>query len=185
MKCLVACEYSGLVRDALIRKGHDAISCDLLPSESPGPHYRGNVLEIIDQNFDLMIAFPPCTHLAVSGARWFPFKQKEQQEAIEFFLRLVNANISKIAIENPIGIMSTVYRKPDQIVQPYWFGDKFNKKTAIWLKNLPKLVPTNIVDGGEYVIHGGKRIPKWYSNRTRKRDLTFLGLASAMADQWG
>lgn len=185
MRILIACEYSGRVRDAFLKKGHDVISCDLLPTISPGPHYQGSVLDILKDNWDLMVAFPPCTHLATSGARWFPYKQKEQQEAIEFFMSLVNADIPKIAIENPVGIMSTIYRKPDQIIHPWQFGEQFSKRTALHLKNLPKLMPTNIVDKGEYVIHGGKRIPRWYSNRTRPRDMTFTGIATAMADQWG
>lgn len=185
MKILIGCEYSGRVRDSFIKKGHDAISCDILDTISPGPHYKGNVLDIINDNWDMGIFFPPCTHLATSGARWFPFKQKEQKEAIDFFMKLVNSNIPKIAIENPVGIMSTIYRKPDQIIEPYMFGESYNKKTCLWLKNLPKLVPTNIVNQGEYVIHGGKRIPKWYSNREIKRDLTFQGIADGMSSQWG
>ena len=176
MKILIACEYSGIVRDAFAKKGHDAWSCDILPTEVPGKHIQDDVLKHLDKKWDLMIAHPPCTHLAVSGARWFKYKQKEQLEAINFV---------KTALENPVSVISSKIRKQDQIVQPYFFGDKFSKKTCWWLKNLQKLKPTNIVDKGEFVIHGGKRIPKWYSNRERKRDKTFLGMANAMAEQWG
>jgi hypothetical protein len=132
-----------------------------------------------------MIAHPPCTHLAVSGARWFKYKKKEQEEAVEFFLRLANADIDKICVENPVSIMSSVWRKPDQIIHPWMFGDSFSKTTCLWLKNLPPLVSTNVVDKGEFVIHGGKKIPKWYSNREFARDKTFPGIAKAMAEQWG
>ena len=186
MKVLVACEYSGRVREAFRKKGHDAWSCDILPSEDNSPyHIQQDVLEVLSDGWDMLIAHPPCTHLAVSGARWFKDKQEEQKEAIKFFLHLANSSIEKIAVENPVSIMSTVYRKPDQIIQPYMFGDPFTKTTCLWLKNLPKLIPTNIVDKGEFVIHGGKRIAKWYSNREFARDKTFSGIADAMAAQWG
>ena len=144
MKVLVACEFSGIVRDAFIAKGHDAISCDLLPTEIQGPHYQGSVFDIIDDDFDLMIAHPPCTHLAVSGARYFEQKRQDgrQQEAIDFFMSLINSNIPKIAVENPVCIMSSKYRKPDQIIQPWMFGHGETKATCLWLKGLPKLVPT-------------------------------------------
>ena len=187
VKVLVACEYSGIVRDAFIARGYDATSCDLLPTESLGPHYQGNVLDILGNGWDLMIAHPPCTHLAVSGARWFAEKRKDgrQQGAIDFFLELANAPIPRIALENPVSIMSTVWRKPDQIIHPWQFGDEYQKTTCLWIKNLPPLFPTSIVDSGEFVIHGGRKLPKWYSNRTRNRDKTFPGIAAAMAEQWG
>ena len=174
MKVLIACEFSGIVRDAFIAKGHDAMSCDLLPTEKPGPHYQGDVLEILNDGWDMMIAHPPCTHLATSGARWFKDKIKEQKEALEFVQLLMDAPVNRIAIENPISIISSRIRKPDQIIQPWMFGEQYQKTTCLWLKNLPKLVPTNIVDKGEFVIHGGKKIAKWYSNRELKRDKTFV-----------
>ena len=181
MKVLIACEYSGTVRDAFIKRGHNVISCDLLPSDKPGPHYRGDVFDIINDAFDLMIAHPPCTHLAVSGARWFKDKIKEQKMAIEFFNELVNADIPKIAIENPVGIMSTVYRKPDQYIQPWEYGHGETKKTCLWLKNLPKLIPTNIVEGREGKVW--KMPPS--KDRWKLRSKTYRGWADAMAEQWG
>ena len=187
MRVLVACEYSGLVRDAFLEIGHDAMSCDLLPTEVPGPHYQGNVLDILEDGWDMMISFPPCTHLAVSGARWFAEKRKDgrQQQGIDFFMAMVNAPIDKIAVENPVSIMSTVYRKPDQIINPWQFGDEYSKRTCLWLKNLPPLFSTKIVYEGDHVTQGGKRYPAWYTNRTRPRDKTFPGIAKAMASQWG
>lgn len=187
MKVLVACEYSGIVRDSFLELGHEAISCDLLPTESPGPHVQGDVLELLDDGWDMLIAFPPCTHLAASGAWTWKEKQKDgrQQAAIDFFMRFINADIEKIAVENPVGIISTVYRKPDQIIHPWQFGDSYSKKTCLWLKGLPLLESTEIVDAGEFVIQGGKRYAKWYSNKTRPRDKTFPGIARAMASQWG
>lgn len=189
LKILVACEYSGRVSQAFRDKGHHAISCDLRPNELTGNqfHYQGNVFDILDTDWDMLIAFPPCTHLASSGARWFPEKIADgrQQEAISFFMKLADCGVPKIAIENPIGIMSKVYRKPDQIIQPWMFGDPYTKSTCLWLKNLPKLEPTNIVDKGKIVVHGGRRIPEWYSNRQIARDMTFQGIANAMAEQWG
>jgi hypothetical protein len=155
MKVLIACEYSGTVRDAFIRLGHDAVSCDLLPSEKKGPHIKGDVFgDIIymGHKFDLIIAHPPCTHLAVSGARWFKDKKQEQESAITFFMRFTKLNCMW-AIENPIGIMSRIYRKPDQIIQPWQFGHGETKATCLWLNGLPKLVPTNIVPGREARIH--------------------------------
>jgi hypothetical protein len=148
MKVLVACEYSGLVRDAFISRGHDALSCDLLPTEGPGPHYQGDVFDIIEDGWDLMVAHPPCTHLSVSGARWWPAKRADgrQQSAVEFFMRLAAAPIERVAIENPIGFMSTSWRKPDQIIQPWQFGQAETKTTCLWLKNLPALVPTKIME---------------------------------------
>lgn len=181
MKILIACEFSGIVRDAFIAKGHDAMSCDLLPTERPGPHYQGDVLEILNDGWDMMIAHPPCTHLAVSGARWFREKQKEQFAAMIFFMDLAQYPINKVAIENPISIMSTVWHKPDQIIQPWQFGHGETKATCLWLKNLPLLKPTNIVDGREQRIH--KMPPS--ENRWRERSRTFPGIAAAMAEQWG
>ena len=181
MRVLVACEFSGIVRDAFIDKGHDAISCDLLPTERSGKHYQGNVLDIINDGFDLMIAHPPCTHLAVSGARWFKDKQKEQQDALEFVMALMSANIAKICIENPVSIISSKIRKPDQIIQPWQFGHGETKKTCLWLKGLPSLTPTDIVEGREARIH--KMPPS--ENRWKERSRTFEGIARAMAEQWG
>lgn len=190
MKVLIACEYSGIVRDAFIAKGHDAWSCDLLPTESPGPHIQGDVLNILNDGWDLMIAHPPCTHLAISGARWFKNKEKEQKEALEFVKILLEAPISKIALENPISIISSKIRQPDQIVHPWMFGHEISKSTCLWLKNLPLLVPTNIVGKGKkHITKSGKSIPEWYNlpetkDRWKKRSKTFEGFAKAMADQW-
>lgn len=195
MRVLVAYEMSGVVREAFRRRGHDAISVDLLPSELPGPHHQGDLIEYLEKHeaeFDLGIFFHPCTHLATAGARWFPLKQKEQAEAITTFLRCANSSIPKTAIENPIGIMSTLYRKPDQWVQPYMFGDPYEKKTGIWVKNLPLLVPTNLVQPGpRHKFPSGASLPLWYSEispgpkRAMIRSRTFPGLAEAMASQWG
>ena len=193
MRVLVACEYSGAVRDAFIAQGHDAVSCDLLPTDVPGPHHEGSVLDIINDGWDMMIAFPPCTHLAVSGARWFAAKRADgrQQQGIDFFMALANANIPKIAIENPVGIMSTEWRKPDQIIQPWQYGHEATKTTCLWLKGLPQLVPTNIVGKGErHVTKSGRSLPKWYNlppseDRWKVRSKTFQGIADAMAQQWG
>ena len=180
-RILVACEYSGTVRDAFIALGHEAVSCDLLPTDKPGPHYQGDVFDIINDGWDLMIAHPPCTHLAVSGARWFKDKQEEQKEAIDFFMKLINAPIPKIAVENPISIMSTKYRKPDQIIQPWQFGHGETKATCLWLKELPLLQPTNVVEGREQRIHN---LPP-SADRWKIRSTTFQGIADAMAQQWG
>lgn len=189
MKVLVACEYSGRVRDAFINKGHDAVSCDLLPSESDkGKHYQDDLMNHLNESWEMMIAFPPCTHLAVSGAAWFYRKQKEQSEALTFVKTLLNAPIPKIALENPVGVISTKIRKPDQIIQPYQFGESFSKKTCLWLKNLPLLVPTKIVGKGEFVTFAsGKKMPKWYADswgKGHERGRTFQGIANAMAEQW-
>ena len=180
MKVLVACEFSGTVRDAFIRMGHDAFSCDLMDSETDGPHLKGDVMDIIDNGWDLMIAHPPCTHLAVSGARWFKEKQTEQLEALEFVRRLLDAPIPMIALENPISIISSRIRKPDQIIQPWMFGHGETKATCLWLKGLPNLTPTNVVDGRENRIH--KMPPS--ENRWKERSRTFKGIADAMALQW-
>ena len=183
MRVLIACEYSGRVRDAFLAKGHDAVSCDLLESESPGPHYQGDVFDIIKNGFDLMIAHPPCTHLAVSGARYFKEKIADgrQQEALDFVQRLMNAPINKICIENPISILSSKIRKPNQIIQPWMFGHGETKATCLWLKNLSTLIPTQIVDGREQRIHKMPPSP----DRWKERSRTYLGIANAMAEQWG
>ena len=182
MKVLVACEYSGAVRDAFIARGHDAMSCDLLPTDAPGPHYQGDVRDLLDYPFDLMVAHPPCTHLSVSGARHFEAKRQDgrQQAAIAFFMLLAKADIPRIAIENPICIMSSVWRKPDQVIQPWQFGHGEIKATALWLKCLPRLQPTNIVEGREARIY---RMPP-SADRWKLRSATYPGIAKAMADQW-
>jgi hypothetical protein len=210
MRILVACEESQAVCKELRAKGHEAYSCDVLPCSGGHPewHLQGDVLNYLDglpvfapagfhlAKWDMMIAFPPCTHLAVSGAAWFEEKRKDgrQQKGIDFFMKMINAPIEKIAVENPVSIMSTHYRKPDQIINPFQFGDPVPKKTCLWLKNLPLLVPTNIVEP-EYII--GKRDGKKYSvihyqsvgkdptERSRIRSKTFPGIAKAMAEQWG
>ena len=191
MRVLVACEFSGVVRDAFIARGHDAMSCDLRPSENPGPHYQGNIADLLVDEFgdwkrgvfDLMIAHPPCTHLAVSGARHFAAKRADgrQQEAIQFFMDLAEAPITRICIENPVCIMSRVWRKPDQIIQPWQFGHGETKSTCLWLKNLPKLQPTNIVEGREPRVWKMPPSPE----RERERSRTYQGIAEAFADQWG
>ena len=181
MRVLVACEFSGIVRKAFRARGHDAVSCDLMDSETHGPHYRGDVMDIINDGWDLMIAHPPCTHLAVSGARWFRDKKDEQDVALEFVRKLMDARIERICIENPISIISSRIRKPDQIIQPWQFGHGETKATCLWLKGLPKLVPTKIVDGRENRIH---RMPPGV-DRWKERSRTFSGIALAMALQWG
>ena len=180
MKVLVACEFSGIVRDAFIKKGHDATSCDLLPTEREGPHYECDVRDIITLNWDLMIAHPPCTHLAVSGARWFKDKQEEQREALDFVRLLLNAPIENIALENPISIISTRVCKPTQIIQPWMFGHGETKATCFWLKNLPKLEPTDVVEGRENRVH--RMAPS--KDRWKNRSRTYTGIARAMAEQW-
>lgn len=181
MRVLVACEYSGTVRDAFAARGHDAWSCDLLPTERLGNHIHGDVLQHLHRNWDLMIAHPPCTHLAVSGARWFKDKQIEQAEALDFVHLLMDAPIPRIALENPISIISSRIRKPDQIIQPWQFGHGETKATCLWLKNLPKLLWTNIVEGREARIHKMPPGP----DRWKERSRTFEGIAQAMAEQWG
>lgn len=181
MRVLVACEFSGIVREAFRKRGHDAWSCDLLPTEIPGNHFVGNTLDHIYAGWDLMIAHPPCTYLAVSGARWWSGRKKEQAAAIDFITQLTYAPIPSIAIENPIGILSTVWRKPDQIIQPWLFGHGEIKATCLWLKNLPKLVPTNVVGGRKPRVHYASPGP----NRWKERSRTLQGIADAMADQWG
>ena len=199
MRVLVACEYSGAVRDEFIKLGHDAMSCDLLPTDVPGPHYTGDVFDIINDGWDMMIAFPPCTHLALSGAAWFEEKIKDgrQQEAIDFVKALMSAPIDKIAIENPLGVIPNYIRPYDQIIQPYMFGDAFQKSTCLLLKNLPLLKPTKIVSKGEFFewidkkTGKKKRQPLWFykalkegKDRWKIRSQTFPGIAKAMADQW-
>jgi site-specific DNA-cytosine methylase len=181
MRVLIACEYSGAVRDAFVKNGHDAMSCDLLPTDVPGNHYHGDVFDVINDGWDLMIAHPPCTHLAVSGARWFKDKVEEQKEALEFVQRLMDAPINKIAIENLISIISSRIRKPDQIIQPWMFGHGETKATCLWLKGLPKLFATDVVEGREAKIHKMSPGP----NRWKERSKTYQGIAIAMANQWG
>lgn len=201
MKVLIACEFSGTVRDEFLKLGHDAWSCDLLPSQTIGPHIQGNVLDILDNGWDMMIAFPPCTYLCSSGLHWnkkFPERDVLTNEALEFVLNLmgegeVKHNIPKIALENPIGRISTAYRKPDQIIQPYQFGEDASKSTCLWLKNLPLLVPTKYIE--PRIVNGKKR----WANQTDSgqnrltpsddrwalRSKTYQGIANAMALQWG
>jgi site-specific DNA-cytosine methylase len=183
LRVLVACEYSGRVRDAFLALGHDAMSCDLLPTETPGPHFEGDVRDVINYPWDLMIAHPPCTHLSVSGARHFAGKRIDgrQQAAVSFFMALAKADIPCIAIENPVCIMSSLWRKPDQTIQPYQYGHGETKATCLWLKNLPLLKPTNQVDGREARVHRMPPGPDRWKNRSR----TFEGIAHAMAMQWG
>jgi hypothetical protein len=182
-RVLVACEYSGTVRDAFLACGHDAMSCDLLPTESPGPHYQGNVFDVIDYPWDLMIAHPPCTHLSVSGSRHFATKRMDgrQQAGVSFFMRLAKSDIRHIAIENPVCVMSSLWRKPDQTIQPWQFGHGETKATCLWLKGLPPLKPTNEVAGREARVH--KMPPS--ENRWKERSRTYAGIAEAMALQWG
>jgi hypothetical protein len=183
MKVLVACEFSGIVRDAFLAKGHDAISCDLLPSEAPGPHLRCDVRSLDLTIYDLMICHPPCTHLAVSGARHFVKKVEEQKEALEFVKFLLNSPIPRICLENPVSIISSYIKKPTQIIHPWEFGEDTNKAICLWLKNLHKLTPTDIIpkiyrDNDIHNESPGK-------NRWKNRSRFFKGIAEAMADQWG
>ncbi len=183
MRVLVACEYSGRVREAFRKRGHEAYSCDLLESEDNSPyHIIDDCLSVISRNhWDLMIAHPPCTHLAVSGARWWKDKQEEQVEALEFVRDLMNAPVERICIENPISRISTAIRKPDQIIQPWQFGHGETKSTCLWLKQLPTLTPTDIVSGRDNRVH---RMPPG-PNRWKDRSRTYPGIANAMAEQWG
>lgn len=180
-RVLVACEFSGVVRDAFARRGHDAWSCDLLHSERPGNHVTGDVRDILTLGWDLLIAHPPCTHLAVSGARWFRDKQAEQAEALAFVRELLDAPIPRIALENPISIISSRIRKPDQIIHPWQHGHGEVKATCLWLVNLPKLEPTNIVEGRHARVHREPPSP----DRWKRRSRTLEGIANAMAEQWG
>jgi site-specific DNA-cytosine methylase len=192
MRVLIACEYSGTSRRAFAARGHDVWSCDLLPADDGSPnHIQGDVLPILNQGWDMMICHPPCTHLAVSGARWFKDKKQEQEEALEFVRALLDAPIPRIALENPVSIISSRIRKPDQIIQPWMFGQEATKTTCLWLKNLPHLVPTNVVGKGErHITKSGRSLPKWYNlppseDRWKIRSTTFTGIAEAMAEQWG
>ena len=188
MKVLVACEFSGVVRDAFNRRGHDAWSCDLIAAE--GKHIHTDVLSVLNDGWDLMIAHPPCTHLCVSGARWFKDKLPEQAEALWFVDALLNAPIPKIALENPVSIISTRIRKPDQIIQPWWFGHDASKKTCLWLRNLPLLTPTEKLPGdaktrrGNQTASGQNKLPP-SPDRWKLRSITFEGIAQAMSKQWG
>lgn len=182
MRVLVACEFSGVIREAFRARGHDAWSCDLLPAEDSSEfHYQGNVLDFPRGLWDLMIAHPPCTYLAVSGARWFKDRRQQQEEAIMFVKLLATMLIPRICIENPVGVLSTRWRKPDQYIQPFEHGHPETKKTGLWLKGLPKLVPTNIVEGREPRVHHESPGPERWKNRSR----TLPGIAKAMAEQWG
>lgn len=195
MRVLVACEYSGTVRDAFIAAGHEAMSCDLLGTDAPGPHYQGDVRDVLHYPWDLMIAHPPCTHLSVSGSRHFERKRQLglQQSSVSFFLMLSKADIPRIAIENPICVMSSLWRKPDQTIQPYHFGHDASKSTCLWLKNLPPLRPTSfveprMVDGrprwGNQTDSGQNKLPP-SDDRWKIRSETYSGIAQAMANQWG
>jgi hypothetical protein len=201
MKVLIACEYSGRVREAFRAKGHNAWSCDLLPTEIPGNHHQGDILEIINDGWDLMVAHPPCTHLAVSGAAHFAKKiaSGEQQAALDFVSALLNAPIERIALENPISVISSKIRKPDQIIQPYDFGNDASKRTCLWLKNLPLLRPTKYVEPRIVITPSGKPAKQWANqcdnyghdsqppspDRWKIRSATYQGIADAMAEQWG
>lgn len=207
MKVLIACEFSGVVRDAFAKRGHDAWSCDLLPCfaeiDKPHPkHYCGNVKDILGDNWDMVIAHPPCTYLTVTGNRWFkpeyksrfPNREQQRKNAIDFFMEFTKLDwVGKVAIENPVGIMSRIYRKPEQIIQPFQFGHKEAKKTCLWIKNLPLLKPTKIVEPEYTTYKSGKRMATWYADaiklpkaeREKVRSKTFQGIADAMAEQWG
>jgi hypothetical protein len=202
MKVLVACEYSGTVRDAFISMGHEAMSCDLLPTDVPGPHYQGDVFDIINQGWDMMIAHPPCTYLCVSGLHWnkrVEGRDAKTDEALEFVKRLLDVPIQRIALENPVGCISKRIRKPEQIIQPYEYGDDAAKKTCLWLKNLPKLRPTDRVRGRKVKTPSGKIVERWSNqcdnygqdktppspDRWKIRSKTWQGIADAMASQWG
>jgi site-specific DNA-cytosine methylase len=198
MRILLACEESQAVTKELRALGHEAYSCDILPESGGHPewHLQKDVIEVLKEDWDMIIAFPPCTHLASSGAAWFETKRADgrQQAAIDFFMIFANHPCEKIAIENPVGIMNTQYRKPDQIIQPWQFGDAYSKRTCLWLKGLPKLESTEIVDPGEMVTYeSGRTMPKWYADawklspaeRSKARSKTFPGIAKAMANQWG
>ncbi len=195
-KILIACEESQVVCKAFRKKGFEAYSCDIVECSGGHPewHIKEDVLQHLDDGWDMMIAHPPCTHLAVSGARWFTKKEKQQKEALEFVRTLLECDIKYIALENPVSVISTHIRKPDQIIQPFLFGDEYSKRTCLWLKNLPLLTPTKIVGKGEFItFSSGRKMPKWYAEaykkpseeRSRIRSKTFPGIVEAMADQWG
>ena len=197
MRVLVACEYSGEVRDAFLRRGHDAMSCDLLPTDVQGPHYEGDVRDVIEDGWDLMIAHPPCTYLSVSGMHWTTRGLRDTkltEDALEFVKYLLDAPVPRIALENPVSIISSRVRKPDQIIQPWQFGHDASKKTCLWLKGLPHLVPTDMVE--PRIVEGGKK--RWGNqcdsgqnklgpkeDRWKERSKTYRGIAEAMAEQWG
>ncbi|HET6886624.1 MAG TPA: hypothetical protein VFH87_01750 [Candidatus Udaeobacter sp.] len=190
MRVLVACEFSGVVRDAFLSRGHEAISCDLEESEAGGPHYCGDVRDLELSGFDLMVAHPPCTHLSVSGARWFHGKEELQEEALRFVRWLLCAPVPRIALENPVSIISSRIRKPDQVIQPWQFGEDASKATCLWLKNLPLLRPTRVLPGGRWLRRANqtasgqnKLAPS--ETRARERSLSYPGIALAMAGQWG
>jgi len=191
MRILVACEFSGIVRDAFTARGHDAMSCDLLPTEAPGQHYQGDIRDVLHANWDLMIAHPPCTDLSVSGAAWFTQKRLDgrQQAGISFFMMLAKADIPKIAIENPISIMSSIWKKPDQIIQPWQFGHLEQKATCLWLKGLPPLTHTNNVREAMLALPRNQRERLHYlppsPDRWKLRSTTYQGFADAFAEQWG
>ena len=181
MRILIACEFSGVCREAFQARGHDVLSCDLLPSEQPGPHYQGNVRDVLGDGWDMLIAFPPCTYLCNSGARWWAQRQQEQADALTFVRYLLNAPIPRIALENPEGRISTVIRKPDQLIHPWEYGEEEEKKTCLWLKALPLLQPTRLMsrrDQRVWRMGQSKR-------RTQERSRTYAGIAAAMAHQWG
>ena len=196
MKVLVACEYSGVVRDAFIAGGHDAMSCDLLPTDASGPHYQGDVFDIINDGWDLMVAHPPCTYLSVSGMHWTARGLRDPkltEDALEFVQQLMDAPVKRIAIENPISVISSRIRKPDQIITPYQFGHDASKKTCLWLKNLPPLKPTQLVEPrivngrkrwGNQTDSGQNKLPP-SKDRWKIRSATYGGIANAMAAQWG
>jgi hypothetical protein len=197
MGVLIACEESQAVTKEMRSLGIEAYSCDIKPCSGGHTewHIQGDVTPLLDQEWDMIIAFPPCTDLAVSGARWFEIKRKDgrQQKSIDFFMLFANAKCNRVAIENPVGIISSVWRKPDQIIQPFEYGDSYSKKTCLWLKNLPLLVPTNVVDkGGQVKFKSGNTMSKWYSDsfnlpqkeRASFRSKTPNGIAKAMASQW-
>jgi len=192
MKMLVACEFSGTVSEAFRKKGHDVLSCDLLPSLVDGPHYQGDVRDVLYQKWDMIIAHPPCTYLTVTGNRWYANKPELIQEGLDFVKLFSDHPCEKVAIENPIGRLSTLWRKPDQIIQPYEHGHNASKSTCLWLKGLPLIVPTNIVEVEYVTFKSGKKWSKWYYEtgnlkgdaRRNARNKTFTGIAEAMADQW-
>lgn len=198
MKVLIACECSGVVREAFRAKGHYAVSCDLRDTDIPGHHYKGNVFDILGHGWDLMIGHPPCTYLTVAGARWlgdprYPNRYNDREDAAEFFMKLYDSGVPKVCLENPVGYMSTYFRKPDQYIQPYQFGHETTKKTGLWLKNLPLLNPTKVVTPRMVTLKSGKVFSEWYyrssvlplKDRQKFRSKTFQGIADAMADQWG
>lgn len=196
MDIIIACEFSGIVRDEFIKRGHNAVSCDLLDTQRPGPHYKGDIRDIINDGWDMLIAFPPCTYICISGLHWNkkdPERQAKTEEALEFVQFLLDAPIEKISLENPVGCISTRIRKPDQYIQPYQFGHDASKKTCLWLKGLPPLEPTEFIE--PRIING---LPRWANqtdsgqnrlspskDRWAKRSLTYSGIAKAMAEQWG